>query len=195
MTGKESVRLKSEHRQPHDPDHWYQESVEATLLLLGAEDFSGMSVWDPACGEGRVLRACHLTGILSIGSDIVRRDSPKDLTVLTPVDFLTDPPPLFSSPAAIISNPPYRDAERFVRRALEIPHIQKVALVLRLAFLESTGRQNLFETTPLARVLVFRQRQSMPPGGRGIKAGGGAIAYAWFVWRRDHVGPPTVGWI
>lgn len=56
-------------------------------------------------------------------------------------------------------------------------------------------RDSLFQKTPLARVWVSSRRASMPPGGTGIPAKGGAIPYAWFVWEHRYSGPPVIGWL
>ena len=72
----------------------------------------------------------------------------------------------------------------------------KVAMLLRLTFLESQRRTDLFEQTPLARVWVFANRVPIAPGnGCAITGSGSKTAYCWFVWDHDHQGPPTLGWL
>jgi hypothetical protein len=93
----------------------------------------------------------------------------------------------------IISNPPYGVIEPFIRRALE-KTTGKVCILARLALLEGKKRRSMFRETPLARVWVSSRRVSMPPGGSGIEAKGGAIAYAWFVWAHEHSGDLAVRW-
>lgn len=91
----------------------------------------------------------------------------------------------------IITNPPYGVIEPYIRRALTRT-TSEVCLLARLALLEGMKRKEMFLTTPLARVWVSCRRASMPSGGSGIEAKGGAIAYGWFVWEHGH---STVGWI
>jgi hypothetical protein len=64
---------------------------------------------------------------------------------------------------------------------------------LRLAFLESERRCGILEGRGLARVHVFRKRLPMMHrlGWEGRKANSG-MAFAWFVWDRDHRGPTSV---
>jgi hypothetical protein len=93
--------------------------------------------------------------------------------------------------STIITNPPYRDADRFVRHALDlVPHVY---LLLRLAFLESVRRTDILEKRGLARVHVFRKRLPMMhrDGWSGPRASS-AIPFAWFRWDRDHAGPATI---
>ena len=49
----------------------------------------------------------------------------------------------------IITNPPYKYAKEFVEKALEvIPKGNKVAMFLKLQFLEGKARRKMFETSP-----------------------------------------------
>jgi hypothetical protein len=74
---------------------------------------------------------------------------------------------------------------------------RKVVLLARLALLEGKRRKNtIFKHSPPTRIWVSSRRISMPPGDRpDLKAKGGTVAYAWFVWDRSHRGAaPTIGW-
>jgi hypothetical protein len=94
----------------------------------------------------------------------------------------------------IITNPPFKLAEQFLRHALDLG-AEKIAMLLRLAWLEGAERKKLFDSTPIARVHVASRRISMARGGTDNGNGGGSmIAFAWFVWDRAHVGAPHLGW-
>jgi hypothetical protein len=92
---------------------------------------------------------------------------------------------------AVLTNPPFRHAEKFVAHALELSPL--VIMLLRLAFLESERRCGILEGRGLARVHVFRKRLPMMhrAGWEGKKANSG-MAFAFFVWERGHVGLPTI---
>ena len=109
------------------------------------------------------------------------------------MDFLGDHPAdyLYTN---IVTNPPFGVATEFLLRALPLA-TDKVCILQRLAWLEGKARRTIFESTPLARVWVFSSRISMPPGGSDQPARGGSVAFAWYVWQRGHVGPPTLGWL
>lgn len=178
-------RRRALRRANHD---WYVDPPWATDVLLKNEEFVG-SVYDPACGIGTIPIRAWCAGLPAEGADIVDRGAGFPV-----VDFLTcDLPARVDN---IICNPPYKLAERFLPRALAMAR-RKVAFLLRLAFLESERRHAVFTSTPLARVLVFSQRVSMPPGGSGAEADGGKIAYAWFVWDHRHrIGKrPELDWL
>jgi hypothetical protein len=93
-----------------------------------------------------------------------------------------------SSPVgAIVTNPPYKQANQFVAHALTL--CPRVIMLLRLAFLESGRRSPILENCGLARVHVFRKRLPMMHrhGWQGPRASS-SIAFAWFVWDRTHRG-------
>jgi hypothetical protein len=88
----------------------------------------------------------------------------------------------------IVTNPPYNAAEGFVRAGLGQAR-RKLALLLRLAFLEGANRQRtIFASIPPSRVWVFSERITFYPAG-AIRQGSGTTAYAWFVW--DKATPKT----
>ena len=95
----------------------------------------------------------------------------------------------------LITNPPYSPpplAQRFVEHALECA-TKKVAMLLRLDFLESQERRHFFENSPLSVVYVFSQRISLYPAGAENR-GHGSVAYAWYVWDFDFHGEPRIRW-
>jgi hypothetical protein len=126
-------------------------------------------------------------GLSCHGSDLIDRGYGNQ------VDFLTGFFP--EEIDNIVMNPPFRLALPFARRALELAD-DKVAILQRTAWLESRERHEFFESSPLAMVLQFSRRVSMPPG-ENYQGGetGGSIPFAWYVWDKDHRGPPTLGWL
>lgn len=100
----QSIRLKAEHRQDRDEHDWYQEPIEATNALLRTEVFDG-DIYDPACGEGNVVKACLGVGIEAFGSDIVDRAAGR----FWMLDFLDDSAPgyVLYPVDNIVTNPPY----------------------------------------------------------------------------------------
>jgi len=83
----------------------------------------------------------------------------------------------------IITNPPYRLAKQFIAHALRL--VPEVAMLCRLAFLESTRPTRLLEECGLARVLVFRNRLPMMHryGWTGPH-NSSSTAFAWYIWQR-----------
>jgi hypothetical protein len=171
--------------EDREKDDFYPTPAPATRSLLAREDF-GPCVWEPACGDGAISEVLREAGLSVISTDLVDRGygTPR-------IDFLMERQLLAPQ---IITNPPYKNAEAFVRKALDLG-AEKVAMLLRLAWLEGLERKRLFESTPIARVHVASKRLSMQRAGTESGNGGGSmIAFAWFVWERSYVGRPTLDW-
>lgn len=95
----------------------------------------------------------------------------------------------------VVTNPPYRLAKEFVEKSLEIVGPgRKVAMLLKLTFLESQKRWPLFMENPPIRVWVFRERQVC--GANGVfDTRSSAVCYAWFIWSKGYRGSPEIRWL
>lgn len=169
-------------RETHD---FYPTPPAASHALLEVEAFNG-PIWEPACGDGALSKVLTARGYDVISTDLVDRGFGEGGR-----DFLMEWNPLAPN---IVTNPPFRWAPQFLDRALMLTQ-GKVALFLRLAFLEGRARAKIFKSTPLARVHVFSNRITFLKRERADRAEGGMVAFAWFVWEHGHVGPPTLNWI
>ncbi len=174
---------------------WYVEPPWIVHALLDAEPFGGDDappIWDPACGRGTIPRIANERGMIGFGSDLVDRGYSR--FSLGTMDFLTC---ARRTDNHIVSNPPYGILQEFVDHALTLT-TGKVAVLARLAWLEGISRREWFHGTNLSRVLVSSARVCCPPGeiAPAFDATkwptGGAIAYAWFIWGRDHAPEPTL---
>lgn len=163
----------------------YETHPAATEALLRVESkWMPMGVLEPACGPGSICRVLQANGYKVFASDL------HDYGYARPgVDFLKSDPRI--EWPAIVTNPPYQLAEQFVRHALKCSSY--VAMLLRLAFLESERRSDILDSSCLARIHVFRNRLPMMhrKDWNGPKASS-AIPFAWFVWERGHQGPATI---
>src|SRR5271168_4599303 len=93
----------------------------------------------------------------------------------------------------IITNPPFKDAERFALKALEQARIG-VALFVRLQWLESVGRyERLFKNHPPTLIALFAERVPLHMG-RWEPKGSTATAYCWLVWIKGQAPQPPF-WI
>lgn len=160
----------------------YETPECAVHALLAAEPLPHV-LWEPACGRGAIVNVLRAAGHFVIATDLNDYGCPGSISA---VDFLMErqaPPGV----EAIISNPPYKNADEFVRKALDLSPI--VVMLLRLAFLEGARRSDILEG-PLERVLVFKERlpRMHRDGWTGPQASSNT-AFAWFVWDRGHTGP------
>ena len=70
----------------------------------------------------------------------------------------------------VVGNPPYKHAEAHIRHALEVA--PRVAMLLRLAMLESQKRAPFWEAHPPRKVWVLSERPSFTGGGTDSAAYG-----------------------
>ena len=172
-------------RAEHD---YYATDPDAVKELLKVESFSSR-IWEPACGELHISNVLMENGYTVYNTDIVDRgyvDETIDFLTTIETDLDVD----------IITNPPYNKAKEFVERALEtISDGHKVAMLLKLTFLEGAKRGDLFDTQPPKKVYVFRRRTKCAMNGKFEGMGSSAVAYAWFVWEKGFNGKPIIDWI
>lgn len=109
------------------------------------------------------------------------------------MDFLKSD---FKPSGDIITNPPYKLADDFVRKALEAVKIgKKVILYLKVNYLASQKRRDLFAAYPPKVVYVLSKRYSCAKNGEFEKYGNGAVDYCWFVWEKGYTGETVLKWI
>lgn len=121
---------------------YYATDPKAVEMLLEMEPFAPV-IWEPACGEGHISKVLQAHGHDVISTDLIYRGfgDPE------PMDFLTETFPDFEGD--IITNPPYSAGLEFVERALEsVRPGGKVAMFLKVQFLEGKRRGELFAKTP-----------------------------------------------
>ena len=98
-------------------------------------------------------------------------------------------------PRDIITNPPYSHAQEFVEKAMElVEEGGKVAMFLKLTFLEGKKRKELFKKYPPKVLYVSSSRLQCAKNG-DFEGVGTAIAYGWFVWEKGYKGEPVIRWI
>ena len=176
----------------HTPDEraqfdYYATDPQAVEMLLTLEPFAPV-IWEPACGEGHISKVLAAHGYEVISTDLIYRGfgDPE------PMDFLTETFPDFEGD--IVTNPPYSAGLEFVERALEtVRPGGKVAMFLKVQFLEGKRRGELFSKTPPRTVYISRSRLACAKNGDFTHTER-AIAYAWYVWEKGFTGDPVIKW-
>lgn len=174
-------------RQRHD---YYATEPRAVELLLAEETFAP-TIWECACGEGHLSKAIEKAGYSVISTDLVYRGFGYPASI----DFLSiKVENCFTG--SIITNPPYKYALEFVEQAIKVvmPH-GKVAMFLKLTFLEGRRRKNFFKANPPKTIYVSSSRLICARNGDFEHMTGSAIAYAWYVWEKGYSGDPVIKWI
>ena len=166
------------------PDHdFYPTPRRGTEQLLQVEKFNE-NVWECACGDGSMSSVLEDFGYNVITSDLFPRNCGFELDFLTSNELLAPD---------IITNPPFRFSLQFLEHALDLG-VEKLALLNKIQFLEGIKRSLVVESTPLKKVWVFRKRLTIMREG-SIPKGGGMMTYAWFIWEKNYIGSPTIGWL
>lgn len=170
---------KGSGRNDRVPLDYYATPPEAVEMLLTRETFAP-TVYEVAAGEGHiaeVLRKDHVVWC----SDIVSRGYP-----VIECDFLSIKSKL---PGDIITNPPYILACEFIRHAHEVTYDDaKIAMFLKLQFLEGIRHRKLLEEFPPARIYVSSRRLTCARNGDFEHTEHGAICYAWYIRDKTYHG-------
>jgi hypothetical protein len=156
-------------------------------ILEGKDGLSALSCLEPACGAG------HMAKVLKEYFREVQCSDAYDYGYADVRDFLIYP---YETNAVdwVITNPPFRLAEEFVVRALQVAR-QGVAILARTVFLESVGRyQGIFKDAPPTKFAQFVERVPMVRGRLDGKATT-ATGYAWLVWEKQATGGPRLMWV
>ncbi len=165
---------------------YYCTPPKATRALLDVEKFNH-NVWECSVGGGDMAEVLKEYGYDVRCSDIVDRGyiDTEELDFLVTKDNDRD----------IITNSPYSMAKDFVKHALDISNKgTKVAMLLKIQFLESKSRRPLFEEYPPKVVYVFSERVMC--GKNGIfGTESSAVCYCWFVWEKGFEGEPIIRWL
>lgn len=179
----------SNHSQGERAEHdYYATEPKATELLLEEERFSKM-IWEVACGQGHMSKVLEANGYQVVSTDLIDRGYG-----VGGIDFLQQNERFTGD---IITNPPYKYAKEFVEKALSIiEEGNKVAMFVKLTFLETKGRKQLFKKHPPKTIYVSSSRlHCWKNGDAEASAGSNAIAYIWVVWVKGYKGETVVKWI
>lgn len=172
-------------------DDYYATPYESTEALLKVETFD--DVWECAVGGGHIAEVLGKQGIHVFGSDIVDRGYPNTKII----DFLETK---YTWHGDIITNPPYSLAQEFLENAINaIEEGNKVALFLKIQFLEGKKRKEMFKKYPPKTIYVFSERQNPLRNGSPVDEKGkpwsSTMCFTWFVWEKGFQGNPIIKWI
>ena len=175
-----------------ETNDYYATPPIATELLLGLETFS-TDILEPCCGQGHISKVLEAHGYNVESFDLIDRGYGTG-----GVDFLQYNETIDKD---IITNPPYVQAAEFVEHAMDIiTNGHKVAMFLKLTFLEGQGRRELFVKYPPKIVYVSVSRLGCAKNGEfkidknGNLKADSAVAYCWYIWQKGFKGSPELKW-
>ena len=167
-------------------DFYATEPKAAELLLDVAPELN--NIWECACGQGHLAKVFDNVDKLGKATDLVDRGYGAT------EDFLLIKEPYHNGD--IVTNPPYKYAKEFVEKALELVDVGRyVCMFLKVLFLESRSRKELFIKFPPKVIYVSSSRINCAKNGDFNTYTSSAIAYAWYVWQKGYTGDSVVKWI
>lgn len=155
----------------------YETPEWVTRALLPHLSVGVRAIWEPACGSGKMSRVLEAAGYRVHATDI---EQGEDFLAFEGAGLFTD---------AVVTNPPYVHAQKFIERALCVA--EHVAMLLRTDFDHAKTRQHLFSMSPrFAKKVVLTKRIQWFEDSKGQPS----FNHAWFIWDWQHKGPPTLAY-
>lgn len=169
-----------------EQNDYYATEPKAVELLCELETFN-QNILEPSCGEGHISEVLKKNGYNVTSRDLIDRGYGEV------ADFLDNSNKEWNGD--IITNPPFKCAQEFVEKALDIiPKGNKVAMFLKLQFLEGKKRRAMYESNPPKVIYVSSSRLKCAINGDFEQLNGSAVAYAWYVWEKGYKGDTIVKW-
>lgn len=176
-----------------EKDDYYATDPNALRIFLDKLENDGIvlhkHIWECACGEGHLSKVLKSKNYNVYSTDLVNRgyeDEKMDFLKVNATEIDAD----------ILTNPPYKFAKEFVRKALEIQKDGYYTIMfLKIQFLEGQARQELFKKYPPKFVYVNSKRQLCAMNGEFEKYTATAICYCWFIWQKGFNGETIIRWI
>lgn len=145
---------------------FYPTPLESFTPLIPYLRLLPQPIWEPACGDARLIVAMKQESISCGGSDLQTGG----------YDFLKDT----DQHQTILTNPPFTLAQQFCEHAIN--HSKCTVMLLRLNFLGSKKRKQWWLKNEPDAIFVLSSR----PDFTG--EGGDACEYGWFVWGGPYSG-------
>lgn len=173
-----------------EKDDFYATPPLAVKELMKLESFN-KDIWEPCCGMNHITNILRENNYKVRISDIVDRVNDGTVEI---IDFLNCDEKWDGD---IITNPPYKLATEFVYKSLDVVNDgSKVAMFLKLSFLETKKRRLLFDKYPPKVIYVASSRFGCSQTGEFDETGniGSAIAYCWYIWEKGYIGDTIIKW-
>jgi hypothetical protein len=143
----------------------------------------GRKIWEPACGQGNIVRVLADNGYNVYASDIFDGD-----------DFF-NPNHDAAGADGIITNPPYELAHAFIARAIDMMMPSGfICMLLPSDFSYAKSRRELFaDCRVFAKKIELTKRIVWFERSDGIRAAP-SENHAWYIWDWQHEGPARLAW-
>jgi hypothetical protein len=149
-------------------------------------------IWEPAAGQGDISRTLIHFGLEVYSSDLYPYQD--EGIKIDEIDFLTCK--ILDGGAigikTIFTNPPFNNQEQFLKHALSFG--VDVIFFVRLSFLSSIRRLNIFKKFNPAYVYVYSKRANCYKNGE-VKNSLNMIDYCVIMWKPPYQNNTSMRWI
>ena len=157
----------------------YETHACATRALIRTGALNQFRViYEPAAGRGAISRELKAGGWRVIACDLIAYDG-ADPDIQTGVDFFKSFQVMYLQ--AIVSNPPYRQADEFIRHGIRLG--LPVIVLLRLMALEGAGRSDILQHLHHVFVGIERLPKFQRDNWKGNRLKTETAPFGWFVFR------------
>lgn len=183
-----STKLSDADREDLD---FYQTPEHATKTLVQHINFSGLIVWEPMAGNGMIADVLKKSGITTYATDVVQRKYKLDDVV----DFFAISTfGAAGSDFAIVTNPPYKFADKFLLHALADLNPAVCCAFLPLRYLEGEKRFDMiYSRFKPSKLIIYAKRlgcftEKDKAEGKVSEYGApSAVGYMWICFERDKM--------
>lgn len=177
MAGKRNGAVRAAFAERGDDLY---ETPDCATRALVREVALPKTIWEPCAGRGAIVRHLRGAGFEVVASDLVAHEG-ADPGITPRIDFLLER----SAPAGfdcIVTNPPYKLADAFVRHGLLL--CDRVVVLLRLMALEGRARSDLIDRHLRAVHPFIERLPTMHRDGWSGPRTTSGMAFAWFDFSR-----------
>ena len=167
---------------------WYPSPEDVMNELLENTDIPVTGpVLDAGAGTGILMQPLLDAGIEVAGVELHDRGAPAHLNIDTGIDFL-EIPLVMPGTGEIVMNPPFKQADDFVRHALGLLEPGgRVRALMRLTWMAAKRRADLLPQ--LEEVLIMGRLKMLPAGRQDLDKGhNGSVDFAFFTFTKGHCG-------
>jgi hypothetical protein len=148
--------------------------------------------WECACGIGNISKVLEEYNIKHIDTDLIDRGYGTG-----GIDFLKQTELIDSSIDVIITNPPFKNADEFIKKSIEL-NSKYIILFGKITILEGKKRYNdIWSKYKPYRIYIHTSRQGC--GGYGQEDffnGGAAACFMWYIFNtQDYNKDPVIKWL
>lgn len=189
MLGVRYTTNNTKDREQHD--YYATDPIAVRKLIAALRIDRNRKIWECACGEGHLSKE-----LLSLGYDVYSSDL-IDRGYGDVLDFL-ETNDLPKKCDVILTNPPYKYTNEFVKHSLDLlPDGGLCYMLLNINQLAGQKRYNeIYSRLPMKYVFVFSSRVQCAKNADFSKTKGyGAINYGWFVWEKGFCGDTVIKWL